>query len=316
MITFLSSPKPFTGIAKSIQLNAIRSWMKVHPKAEVILYGEAEGALAVCRDLRIKHVADIDATDSGIPFFGAIAEHARLNAANEIQIYLNCDILVMPSIISCIRCISFPRFLMVGQRIDLHEGVRIEMDQPISLETLTNLANFGQISLHPPSGSDYFIFPRGIWTGLPQVVIGRAGYDGALIAFCLRRGIPIVDATLSVLALHQYHDYGHVSGGARSVQQGKHALQNLRLHGIVHSAPTCSDAHWLLNRRHLVQNPARGDWIRAAELHWRFAKGWQKLGLGIRVLWRVLTSARLYRPPVLGLDEVLNSYRLESPNFD
>ena len=31
--------------------------------------------------------------------------------------------------------------------------------------------------LHPPGGSDYFIFPRNCFTKIPNFAIGRAGWD-------------------------------------------------------------------------------------------------------------------------------------------
>ena len=39
MITFFTTAKPFVGHSGVIQRNALKSWMLVHPFAEVILFG-------------------------------------------------------------------------------------------------------------------------------------------------------------------------------------------------------------------------------------------------------------------------------------
>jgi hypothetical protein len=40
MITFFTTPKPFRGHIGVIQRNAIESWKRIHPSAEVILFGD------------------------------------------------------------------------------------------------------------------------------------------------------------------------------------------------------------------------------------------------------------------------------------
>ena len=59
---------------------------------------------------------------------------------------------------------------------------------------------------------DYFVFPKGLFNPVPPFLIGRAcsttGLSGAR-----ERGRPVVDATQSIVAVHQSHDYSHVPGG-------------------------------------------------------------------------------------------------------
>lgn len=221
MITFLASPKAFVGLAATQQMAAIRSWLAVGAGIEVILYGDSLGTAEVCRALGIRHVPDIEATERGIPYFGAIAGHAAEHARYDVQVYLNCDILLTPHILLASEHISLSAFLMIGQRIDLSEGVEVNANDPGLSSQLKMLADAHRISLHTPGGSDYFAFRRGMWKDLPPVVIGRGGYDNALIAYCLQRRIPVVDATLAVPALHQFHDYGHAAGGVGEVFGGR-----------------------------------------------------------------------------------------------
>lgn len=261
MISILASPKPWQGIAETHQYNAVKSWLALHPEVEVTLYGDAEGTAEICRRLGVQHIAHIDATPEGVPYFGAIADHAAKYARYDLQCYVNCDILSTRSLLDAAQHIPFNQFLMIGQRIDLAEGATIDVLKPAVLDDIRGLAEKGMAQLHPPAGSDYFIFPRGIWTELPKVVIGRGGYDNVLIAFCLKNSIPLIDATLAIIALHPLHDYSHVDGGYNDVFSGDDARINYSyinyLNGI-----SLEDADWRMEGTKLKRNLCRGDWAR------------------------------------------------------
>lgn len=308
MISFLSSPKAFTGRTNTIQKNAIKSWKKVHPDAEIIIYGDSTGANEACRELDVRHIPDVPCSSSGVPYFNGIVEHATLHARHDIQVYINCDILMHSSIVSAIQCINSPRYLVVGQRIDLFEGVHLSLNSDQWKYELRNLAEEDSAVLHDPSGMDYFVFVRGMWQGLPPLVIGRGGYDSALVAFCLRNGIPLIDATSAILAVHQFHDYRHIAGDKHSVVSGKDAINNFTIHEIKHSSPNSADAGWQIYSGRLNRSSCRGDLLRRCELYLRFDKDLKVLGLMPRVLWRLLVSLNLYHIKHPNIYDVLELY--------
>ncbi len=55
MLTLFSTPKPFRGHINIIQRNALESWRRLDPDAEIILFGDDEGAAEVCRELGLRH---------------------------------------------------------------------------------------------------------------------------------------------------------------------------------------------------------------------------------------------------------------------
>jgi hypothetical protein len=67
--------------------------------------------------------------------------------------------------------------------------------------------------LHPPGGSDYFIFPREAYTDMPAFAIGRAGWDNWMIYHARCQGWEVIDATRAAQIVHQTHDYSHLPGG-------------------------------------------------------------------------------------------------------
>lgn len=305
MITFLSSPKAFDGIARDNQIAAIQSWRRVHPSAEVILYGDAAGAAEASTALGAMHVSSIASSALGIPLFNAIADHAAMHARFDTQIYVNCDILLTNHVLQAIHALSFPRYLIIGQRIDLSEHAT-ELIQAGTAESALDVAAHDKgTTLHPPSGIDYFVFTRGLWDGLRSLVIGRAGYDSALIAFCLRREIPVVDATYVIPALHQFHDYGHVSGAEKEVFFGTDARNNRRIHDVEHSAPLISDATWRIIGDRVERSRSRGDVLRRFETFLRYRRNLPRLSYGVRAVWRAVTALGVYSPRQIQLSAIL-----------
>ena len=61
---------------------------------------------------------------------------------------------------------------------------------------------------------DYFILGAGMfpWDEVPGVVVGRPGYDNYLVSLALQRGVSVVDATVTLTALHQSGRDGNLAG--------------------------------------------------------------------------------------------------------
>lgn len=292
MISFLASPKPFKGGDKHNQYRAVGSWLSAVPDGEVILYGASEGIAEAGEELRVKVVPDIPSASSGAPYFGAIADHAAAHARFDLQIYLNCDIL-LSGIASALRLIGFPHFLLIGERIDLAEGVMVDTARPHWKKELARLAACGRVKAHGPTGIDYFAFRRGMWRSLPPVIIGRGGYDKALLAHCFKHRYPLIDGTFLVSALHQFHDYGHIDGRRNEAFYGEEARQNFQATGKNHSRPLVSDAEYVLRPERMLYWPCRGDRLRHLEVKLRYVHGWDRFGLLLRALWRILALMRL-----------------------
>jgi hypothetical protein len=68
-----------------------------------------------------------------------------------------------------------------------------------------------------PYAVDYFATTRDgyPWRDAPDFVVGRPAYDNWLIANAIVRGVAVVDATATALALHQTDEEGNAAGRAR-----------------------------------------------------------------------------------------------------
>jgi hypothetical protein len=213
-LTIFTAPKPFTNphIAL-IQRNAIQSWLNLGPQVEVILIGEEAGMAEFAAECGIQHLPDVARNSSGTPLVSSIFDLARQNSTSPLLAYVNADIILMPDAVQAAldAARQAKQFLIVGQRWDLEvrEPLEFAAGWPERLRQRVQ----SQGKLHRASGSDYFIFPRDCFTEMPAFAIGRAGWDNWMIYAGRRYGWPVIDATPSIMIIHQNHDYSHLPGG-------------------------------------------------------------------------------------------------------
>jgi hypothetical protein len=95
------------------------------------------------------------------------------------------------------------------------------------------------------SGLDYFVFRRG-GVEMRAFAVGRPGWDNWLIYDMRRKGIPVIDATGTIEAVHQNHDFSHSEFGERERVGGPEYDSNLRVAGGRGKLMNLRDADWLL----------------------------------------------------------------------
>lgn len=111
-------------------------------------------------------------------------------------------------------------------------------------------------SLYSASAIDYFVFTRGLWGSIPPFAIGRPGWDNWMIYRARFLGVPVINATSTVMAVHQNHDYSHNASGKTGIFEGPEAKRNRALSGGSKHFFSIVDATWSLTPRWL--RPALG----------------------------------------------------------
>jgi len=232
-VAIFTVPKAFTGHIGTIQRNAIKSWMMLDPRPEIILLGNEEGIAEVACELGVTHIADIEYNEFGTPLVSSILRAGRAASGAAVLAYVNCDIILMDDFLDSVNRIrrqGFDRFLMVGQRWDMDIGECIDFTDERWMERLLAAVR-SQGRLQAPDGVDYFVYNRDMWEEIPPFALGRTVWDNWLVADAIRRGVAVIDATCTVVAIHQNHDYSHLPGGKSEVWQGTEAKRNLALAG-------------------------------------------------------------------------------------
>jgi hypothetical protein len=231
MLTFFTTPKPFRGHIDVIQRNALRSWSRIHPEVEVIVFGDDEGAAEAARELGIRHEPSVKRNENGTKYLGPIYDRAQEIARSEILCYVNCDIILMSDFREAVERLCERRrdFMMIGRRWDLGVTERIEFDRADWERELRAVA-LREGKQRPADWIDYFVFSRGLYYGkIPPFVIGRPGWDNWLVWYARAARTCVVDASQVVMAVHQNHDYSYHPDGEAGVWSGEEARRNRAL---------------------------------------------------------------------------------------
>ena len=248
MLTIFTTPKPFRGHIGVIQTNAIHSWLSLHPKPEVILFGSEEGTAEVASRFGIQHIAEVECSEYGTPLLSSLFSIAQNIAKYKLICYVNADIILMSDFLPAVQRVHKYPFLMVGQRWDLELNELVNFDDAQWESRLqTRLAEHGK--LHAKSGLDYFVFSRGLYDDIPPLAIGRRGWDNWLIYQARFLKVPVIDATKAITAIHQNHDYPHPLDGETDVWKGPEATRNLELTGWGERAFTLEHATRILTSK-------------------------------------------------------------------
>ncbi len=289
MLTLFTIPKPFRGAIADIQRNAIRSWLALAPRCDVLLLGDDEGVAEAAAELGVRHLGGIARNDRGTPLLDDAFAQADRAAREPLLCYVNADIVLLGDFLPAVRRIPFRKFLMAGRRWDVDTPGPWDIGGPDWEERLRrDLLERGRP--HPPMGSDYFVFPRDAMGTLPPFAVGRPGWDNWLLYRARALRVPLVDASAVVTAVHQDHDYAHVRDGRGTLSEGAEGDRNIEIIGgrggwdriyVLADAThvltpsrlerATSDEHlgWRIERR-----PERcpGDRVRNRILAWLFAR--------------------------------------------
>lgn len=261
MITIFTTPKPFTGQIREIQINALKSWKLLHPDMEVIIFGDEEGTMHVANSLGFVHIPDVETNECGLPLVNSMFELTQQCGRYEIQCYVNADIILLSDFVQALARVSFKEFLMVGQRWDL------DLTEPIDFidgweERLVKRMHREAI-LHPPAGSDYIAYRRGPLKDILPMSVGRPRWDNWMIYYARGLGIPVVDCTSLVTVIHQNHPAAYDDTSKGGVGDAP-TQRNFELVSTEHRF-TLRDANWLLTPSGLKRSRSRGYLIRTIE---------------------------------------------------
>ncbi len=277
-LTIFSAPKPFTNPhIDIIQRNAIRSWQHLGEEVEVILVGEEDGLAEVAAEYGATHLPDVARNEWGTPLVSSIFALARNACDCRLLTYVNADILLLPDFVDIAQKVAAQseKFLVVGQRWDLDVAELLEFGSGWDARLWADAQTHG--SLHTPSGSDYFIFPREVFLDMPPFAIGRAGWDNWMIFQASENNWPVIDATHDLMIIHQSHDYGHLPDGKPHYDLEETKINAELGGGMHHMYMTLDASHELIRGRVQPARLTRDRLFRTLErnLHPGEEKGWR-----------------------------------------
>jgi len=288
-LAIICLPKIFSGQTEISQRNAIGSWKRVFPDAEILLVGDDQGVAEAAADLGVRHLPDVRRNQHGTPLLDGVFEAGQAAARSRWVAYINADIILTSSFRRGFEKAAQRRCLIVGRRWDLDVAVPLAFeDDAWEEQLLRDVRRSGH--LHGPTGIDYFIFPRDYAHRMPRFAVGRPAWDNWFIFRAKEVGMPVVDGTEAMTVVNQNHGYAHHSRGYRGAYFGPEARHNLELAGGWVRCLNIEQADVLLSEN-----------------------GWKKPPLTVSRMWREIGAqcvlGRLPKPVASGL---MLLYRLEA----
>lgn len=212
-LTICAVAKPFQGHFGTIQRNAITSWTKLEPRPEIILFGTEYGSAELAQELKLVHVREVARNSHGTPLLADIFTIGEKLGKAELLAYVNADIILPREFTAGVAKVKqkFDKFLAVGRRTNLDIREPLEFEAGWEDKLRERMKREGKLESH--TGIDFFVFPKGTYSEVPPLAIGRVWFDQWCIKYARKRGVPVVDITRFSPIVHQMHDYSHVAGG-------------------------------------------------------------------------------------------------------
>jgi hypothetical protein len=211
-LTVFTAPKPFTNPhINIIQRNAIQSWKRLE-NVEVMLIGDEPGIPEVAKGLGVKNVLQVARDEKSIPIVRSVMEIGHAHSDSLLLCYANADMILMSDLLRAARQVSEQArdFLLVGQRWDLNQTEPLDFSGDWESRLRLEVAKRGKF--YSPWGIDYFVFPRRLYTDVPNFTIGRPAWDNWMVYHARTTFGMAIDASRDVLVIHQNHDYSHLPG--------------------------------------------------------------------------------------------------------
>ncbi|MCH2182971.1 MAG: glycosyltransferase family 8 protein [Mariniblastus sp.] len=254
LVTLFAVPKSFEGKNETIQENAIRSWRSLEPVVEVLLVGDDPGVAEAAQRLGVRHLPGIETNEQGTPLLSSAFRLAEQQSQAPLLMYSNCDIIYLDDLLTTFEQLAtqsrLTEYLGIGRRTDLQVDDLIDFEDRSSVEKL----EYQLEAEGTPAAivcKDYFIFPKGVFSDLPEFAVGRGNWDNWMVHSAKQRDIPVVNLSQSLRAVHQEHDYTHTRQSRRECYAtGTEARKNQQLGGGRHLI-SGSTSTWSLGKNGL-----------------------------------------------------------------
>lgn len=227
-ILIFTTCKPFDGEFAVLQRNAIWSWRA--GGFDVLIIGDEPGSHAIATELGCYFVEGVERSEKGIPYVSDLFNIASTHSDHEHIAYVNADILIRPETANRLRAFlrlsqKLGDYLFVTRRrsIPLFEDITARPeawhDHVEELDTAYGVWD-------PPYAIDLFLVNKGWLCEIPDMTVGRAGWDNWMLQNARQQGIAVVDGSLDCPIHHPAHGYAAEAGGLEAVTTGTQAAKN------------------------------------------------------------------------------------------
>lgn len=201
-IHFFCYPKPWTSEFKHLQTTAVQSWLAL---GTVYLLGSEEDTPEL--GFAVHHVPNIECNEFGTPLVSSIFATIASSPleSDSIICYVNADIVLGEDFLVTVRAVAEHMrdredWLIVGKRTDT-DIVFSEKESKTTAQIMREARERGKD--HGWDGIDYFVYKRpNMFAFVYPFALGKFVWDQWLLGNAFRRGIPTIDASRTIFAVH------------------------------------------------------------------------------------------------------------------
>ena len=244
--TFKDTPQKY-----NIHRNMILNWASLMPRVQPVLFTNLSASnminkLAVSRGWKLLPLQGVN--KYGTPFLRNMY-HATSNVIkSRFYGFCNGDILFNDGLISTLEGVSdyltgFNSTLVIGRRFNVNIN-ESSGEMLFDRDSVTRKAKkHGRLFM--TVAEDFFFIARPElfpWHTIKDIVIGRPAYDNYLVGQASQGGVAVVDATNTIVALHQTGKDGNFAAHGRSADKD----YNIQLIGRYnYNAGSTDSAHYV-----------------------------------------------------------------------
>jgi len=206
MLSIFTTTRDFIGEFDNIQKNAINSWRSLSDEIEIMIMGRADGAEKMAKKTNAIYLPDVPLSESGMPTLPGMFSRAQLSSKYNMLCFINADIILPYNFLDVITNLKKIKknFLAVGHRWNYDVNNLIDFSDELILNQFWNNAKKNSVK-ESCAAIDYFIFRRGSFNNIPQLIIARMAYDNWLLWKARRIRIPLIDLSEELFVIHQNH---------------------------------------------------------------------------------------------------------------
>jgi len=214
MLTFLSTPKPFTGPFGEKNLlafrNAVGSWRRLESIPQILMFG---GDPEIIKAEGCKWLTGFPTSPENRPLFNSFVRIGEELGEFDLMMYVTDHLILTQDFIPAVRR-AFERFdqaVVTGRRWD------VKIDKPIPFEhpdwrNIIRQHTLKEGGCGSTGTKDYIIWKKPFPVKIPPFILGFPWYDTWMVVAAQRAGIPVVNASKAIFAIHADHTFPFQGG--------------------------------------------------------------------------------------------------------
>lgn len=195
--------------------NTVRNWLALGPAVEVVVFSASPEVKILCENIGCVYQPSQDLGGPGVPILKTMYLQVEKMFDSFFYAYANADILFEGNLVKTLERVLYNynnterAILIVGQRTNV---MNVTRDEAVPIDAVTKIA-VSRGTVFRTDAEDYFITSKAFnWKDIPSFIVGSPAYDNWLVAYSIQHSYMTIDATRSIIAVHQTTITGNYEG--------------------------------------------------------------------------------------------------------